>query len=472
MKNNEKLSKIARKQEEAGKTHGAMETDNFDDDGDAYRDQGYNRPKVLILLPTRQSCARMVEAICRVCEPETQENRKRFEEGYVDRRSSIPEDRPADFRDLFEGNDDDMFRLGLKFTRKSVKFFSKFCNSDIILASPLGLRMAMGSEDTSASFLSDPKKKNRDKLDTDFLSSIEIVLLDQADALLMQNWEHVEHIFTNLNMLPRENNDYDISRLRSWYLDDQAKFYRQTVVFSAHHSPALAELFRRFCTNWAGRVRVQPGEYKGVVGRLGVSGIRQTFSRFDSPTIEAEPDARFEYFIKAVVPTLIAKTRGVNASSNRTSGVLVFIPSYLDFVRIRNWFSTADAVASVSFGAVSEYASTAEASRAISYFLTGRHRVLLYTERAHHFRRHHINGVRTVVLYGLPENQTFYAEITGGYLGRSQRNQILEPGQGIVRAMFSQFDAFKLERIVGSQRVGRMIRERSDTFVFEEEKGF
>ncbi|CAK7209988.1 rRNA-binding ribosome biosynthesis protein utp25 [Sporothrix eucalyptigena] len=471
LKNNEKLAKLARKKEEAGD----MADDDDDEEDGAFCDQGYNRPKVLILLPTRQSCARMVDAICSVYQPEQQENRKRFDEAYVDKDSTIPEDRPADFRDLFEGNDDDMFRLGLKFTRKTVKYFSQFYNSDIILASPLGLRMAMGSEDTLAMSLAASKRKgSKPKTDFDFLSSIEVVLLDQADALLMQNWEHVEHIFSHLNLLPRDNHEYDISRLRNWYLDDRAKYYRQTVVFSAMHTPALAELFRRFCSNWAGRVRVQAGEYKGVVGRIGVRGVKQTFSRFDVPKIDAEPDARFDYFTKAVVPTLIAKTRGGSGSTaaNRSSGVLVYIPSYLDFVRVRNWFATSVAVANVSFGAISEYASVPEASRAMSHFLTGRHRVLLYSERAHHFRRHQINGVRTVILYGLPENPTFYTEITGGFLARSQRSQKLEPGQGAVRAMFSQYDAFKLERIVGSASVGQMLRERSDTFVFEEDRAF
>lgn len=475
LKNNEKLARTARRKEEA-REKTTVDTDDDDDEDGTYRDQGYNRPKVLILLPTRQSCARMVDAICAVYRPQQQENRKRFDEAYLDKNATIPIDRPADFRDLFEGNDDDMFRLGLKFTRKTVKFFSQFYISDIIVASPLGLRIAMGSEDTLATSLAASKRKNsKPKTDFDFLSSIEVVLLDQADALLMQNWEHVEHIFSHLNLLPRDNHEYDISRLRSWYLDDRAKYYRQTIVLSAVHTPALAELFRRFCHNWAGRVRIQADEYKGVVGRIGVRGIKQTFSRFDVATIDAEPDARFDYFTKAVVPMMIAKTRGSNSGStaaNRSSGVLVYIPSYLDFVRVRNWFATSVAVANVSFGAISEYASVPEASRAMSHFLTGRHRVLLYSERAHHFRRHQINGVRTVILYGLPENPVFYTEITGGFLARSQRSQKLEPGQGAVRAMFSLYDAIRLERIVGSDSLGQMLHSRSDTFVFEEDRAF
>jgi U3 small nucleolar RNA-associated protein 25 len=87
----------------------------------------------------------MVSSIIDLCDPDQQENRKRFEETYVQEESRASADRPADFRELFEGNDDDMFRLGIKFTRKTVKFFTQFYNSDIIFASPLGLRRAIDS---------------------------------------------------------------------------------------------------------------------------------------------------------------------------------------------------------------------------------------------------------------------------------------------------------------------------------------
>ncbi|KAK4156263.1 hypothetical protein C8A00DRAFT_30858 [Chaetomidium leptoderma] len=409
------------------------------------RDQGFTRPKVLMLLPTRQSCVKMVDMIVSVCAPDQQEHRKRFEDGYIDKQSKFSDDKPDDFKDLFSGSDDDMFRLGMKFTRKTIKYFSQFYNSDIIFASPLGLRMAIGSEEEK-------------KLDFDFLSSIELVIVDQADALLMQNWEHVEFIFEHLNMQPKDAHGCDFSRVRSWYLDDQAKYFRQTAIFSAFNTPELSELLRVHCHNWAGKARLQQ-ESAGTIQHLPLKA-RQTFSRFEAASIAADPDARFAYFTRAIVPLL------TRHKARDAAGTLVFIPSYLDFVRVRNYFANNSAVEHVSFGTVSEYADVPEASRARSHFLNGRHKVLLYTERAHHFRRYQIKGVKRVVMYGLPDNPLFYQEIAGGYLQKSEQSLLLEHGQGVVRVMFSKYDVMKLERIVGPSRVGKMIHDQGDTFDF------
>jgi U3 small nucleolar RNA-associated protein 25 len=387
----------------------------------------------------------MVDMIVSICEPDQQENRKRFEDGYIDKQARFSDDKPDDFKDLFSGSDDDMFRLGMKFTRKTIKYFSQFYNSDIIFASPLGLRMAIGSEEEK-------------KLDFDFLSSIELVIVDQADALLMQNWEHVEFIFEHLNIQPKDAHGCDFSRVRSWYLDDQAKYFRQTAIFSAFNTPELAELLRAHCHNWAGKARLQQ-EAAGTIQYLPVKA-RQTFSRFEAASIAADPDARFAYFTRAIVPLL------TRHKARDAAGTLIFIPSYLDFVRVRNYFANNSAVEHVSFGTISEYADVPEASRARSHFANGRHKVLLYTERAHHFRRYQIKGVRRVVLYGLPDNPLFYQEIAGGYLQKSEQALLVEHGQGAVRVMFSKYDVMKLERIVGTARVGKMIHDQGDTFDF------
>jgi U3 small nucleolar RNA-associated protein 25 len=414
------------------------------------RDQGFTRPKVLIILPTRQACAKFVDSIVTLSEPEQQENKSRFLEGYAGSDDQSFEDKPLDFQELFGGNDDDMFRIGLKFTRKTVKFFSSFYNSDVILASPLGLRTAIETGGAK-----DGKKGH----DADFLSSIEIVIVDHANALLMQNWQHVEYILSQLNLLPRESHGCDFSRVRHWYLDGQSKYLRQTIILTDFVTPEINSIFTKSMLNVAGKFKYTP-VYNGAMTDVSTSlpiSTTQTFMRLNSLNPTSDGDVRFQYFTSSVLPTLL--------KSKQEKGTLIFVSSYLDFVRLSNHFSTSTTTASLSFGAISEYTSVRDVARARSHFLTGRHSVLLYSERAHHFRRYKLRGVQRVVFYSLPENPIFWREM----VCMLAQDFDTEQGQDVrsVRACFSRWDVLKLERIVGTSRVGRMVSDRTgDTFEF------
>jgi U3 small nucleolar RNA-associated protein 25 len=119
------------------------------------QDQGFTRPTILILLPFRSSAMRWLESMTAHTPPPSFqiENMTRFRkefglpEGVVDKFvSAEPDAYPRDHVETFEGNSDDDFRVGLKMTRKSVRLFTEFYGSDIIMASPLGLRMSIEKE--------------------------------------------------------------------------------------------------------------------------------------------------------------------------------------------------------------------------------------------------------------------------------------------------------------------------------------
>lgn len=119
------------------------------------QDQGFTRPSVLILVPFRSSALRWVAALTsHTPSPSYQiENHARFQAEYglppdaVDKLAEAPAGvYPRDHVEMFKGNVDDSFRLGIKVTRKSLKLFSEFHSCDVIIASPLGLRISIEKE--------------------------------------------------------------------------------------------------------------------------------------------------------------------------------------------------------------------------------------------------------------------------------------------------------------------------------------
>jgi hypothetical protein len=63
--------------------------------------------------------------------------------------------------------------------RGAVRLFAEFFQSDIIVASPLGLATALAAAAAEGDGAGD------------FLSSVEVAVADRADVMLMQNWAHV-----------------------------------------------------------------------------------------------------------------------------------------------------------------------------------------------------------------------------------------------------------------------------------------
>ncbi|KAJ3086507.1 hypothetical protein HK102_013019 [Quaeritorhiza haematococci] len=423
-------------------------------DNDEFRDQGFTRPRVLILLPFRHTAFEVVKHIITLSGSSQQDNKKRFfDEFGIDPDDDVVDPKkPEDHKRTFAGNIDDCFRMGIRFSRKNMKLFSNFYSSDIIVASPLGLRMIIGAEGDK-------------KRDFDFLSSIEVVILDRTDIFLMQNWDNIQLIFHHLNLIPKDPHGCDFSRIKPWYLDGRARYLRQTLIFSTHITPEINSLFngpasssmlplsrvdkrdgeedddddeddeeeiRRkkaamsLC-NIAGKVKIRRAYPRGAISDV-VAQVPQIFQRVPCTSVRDADDARFKYFVEKVLPTL-------KSSAILQKNTMIFIPSYFDFVRVRNYLKEHD----WSFNQMSEY---------------------------------HIRGVHHMIFYGLPDTPHFYTELVNRIDvegASSSSKDSSKSGAGVEATcicLYTKYDRLKLERVVGTKRVGRMCDGQRDAFMF------
>lgn len=406
------------------------------------RDQGFTRPKVLIMLPTRDSCYEVVEQLIKLSGTEQQENKKKFnDQFYV--KAAPPANKPDDFRDAFKGNNSDFFCIGLKFTRKSLKLYSSFYSSDIILASPIGLSM----------ILENPDKKKRQY---DFLSSIEVLIVDRCNQIEMQNWDHVNTVMKYVNKVPKEFHDADFSRIRMWSINDQAKLLRQTLVFCEYLTPSINNLISSKSHNLSGKVKFKPiiNSENSMMNSIGLK-IKQIFQRFDSQSPLQDPDARYKYFINAILPSLLK-------TSSYEDGIMIFIPSYFDYLRVKNYLKTST---KFTFGSIDEYSSQSKLTKTRQEFASGKIKLLLYTERLHYFRRYEISGVKTLIMYGLPSNPLFYKELIR-FIGKSVFKEECDLDLALVKILFSKWDAVNLEKIVGNERAPVLCNSMNELYEF------
>ncbi|XP_021758157.1 U3 small nucleolar RNA-associated protein 25-like [Chenopodium quinoa] len=413
---------------------------------DSFLDQGFTRPKVLILLPLASIALRFVRRLIQLTPSAHKVNVEYMDRFNKDFGADEEDDddieakdsklkkpsKPSDYQSLFGANNNDHFMVGIKFTRKSIRLYSDFYSSDMIVASPLGLITKIGEAEA-----------NKEK-DVDYLSSIEILVVDHADVISMQNWSHVNTVVEHLNLLPSKQHGGDIMRIRQWYLDAHAQFYRQTIILSSYLNPDINALFNRHCLNFEGKLRLSC-EHKGVLPKV-ILQVSQVYERFDTDSIVEADDARLNYFINKIFPKIKNSIQG---------GIMLFISSYFEFVRIRNFLKTQNA----SFCLLGEYTKQSDISRARNWFIKGQRKIMLYTERAHFYHRYKIRGIQNLIIYSLPERKEFYPEVLN----------MLEEGSHNMTCtvLFSRFDQLRLERIVGSAAAKKMASSEKGLFIFK-----
>lgn len=405
------------------------------------RDQGLTRPKVLMVVPFRESALRVVQILISLLETKGGKldvsNKKRFKEEF----GSDPDDkppnlkRPEDYEAVFAGNVDDHVRIGISILQKSMRLYAPFYSSDIIIASPLGLRTIIGVEG----------EKNRD---FDFLSSIEVLIIDQADIYIMQNWEHVLHMMSHLNLQPLDAHGVDFSRVRMWSLSNWSKNYRQTILFSALQDPRINSIFNKHCFNYRGQVAVRNLPLTGSICQVLVQ-LPHVFQRLEAESLITVMDARFAFFTDKILPQYRDAVM---------SHTMIYIPSYFDYVRLRNYFKKEE----LNFTHICEYTDKAGVSRARQHFLKGERQFLLVTERFHFYKRYTLKGIQNLIFYELPTYPHFYSEVCN-MLRATHRG---DEATWTCTVLYSKYDAQRLSEVVGADRAAQMLQSQKNVHLF------
>lgn len=457
--NNEKKARVA-KQIEAGQLDPSAEPE--------FRDQGYYRPKVVILVPTRNCAWEVVNKLIKNAGVTNVDNKRKFQDQYYldyDVSANSKAKRPEDFEDMFNGNSNDFFTLGIKLIRRTLKLYCKLEHSDIIVASPLGLKMLI------------------DKTGGDFLTSIEVAILDKTEGLSMQNWAHVSEVLAKLNNPPRnfDKLKIDFSRVRMWSINDQSPWVTQVLTFGRYLTPEVVSIVKKSKNVVGGATLYKSVNDETVVTkckrnllRRGLlspqSPLKHAFHRFAVKSVVDAPNDRFEFFKSVLVPQMTTKL-------SYDYGTLLYVPSYIDYLRVVDYL---ERETKVPFVAIDEYSSRSRADRNRTLFAnaSSHARVMVYTERLHFYKRYDIRGVRNVFFYQLPTDPIFYGEVVGFLASEKARveegNRALElRGEepvafdlalSTVKAAVSKLDALVLEKVVGLNGCREILSREEETY--------
>lgn len=480
VRNNERLRKRAN-HETSEREEGTTE----EEEEKEYRDQGFCRASVLVLLPLRSAAVAFVKLLMELLPPtvDTFHNKDRFFDEYGS-ASSEDDGEEAGHHDesgkewqrvFAEGNNDDCFQVGLSFSRKAMRFYSEYHHADIILASPLGLRQQLGDEAAELDGAVDSGETI--KLSTDILSSIEVCVVDSASLISMQNIDHLRTIMRAVNAQPKEAPTADFSRLREWNLAFLGSYFRQTVVFAHGVEPLLNALVNKLCRNVGGCVRFVRS-YDAADGSASISHVvprvKQIFQRIDtdraglgSLSAADEVELRFAYFKKHIFEPLLDHPK---------KHVLIFIPSYFDYVRVRNLFNDSMNRKLIRCMQCCEYTTSKQVSRARTAFFHGKCHVLLVTERFHFYHQYQLRGIHQLIWYGLPTIGDFYPEMlnmlpgAAGGADEDDEDASLDDDSDSKSsiALFTRLDLFRLQRVVGNKRAEHMCHPKAPkpTFLF------
>ena len=403
------------------------------------KDQGFTSPKVLILVPYKKHAKIIMEQLIKLFSNENWKgitNKKKFLDEY------------SEFDSM-----DDCFRLGISvsFFENKMKLYTPFDESDIIIASPLGLKLAKPS---------DNDKSFKNSKVYDFLSSIEIFLMDFSEVFIYQNLEHLNEILSFLNKPPKNNqNIVDINRIKENYANNFGEYLRQNIIISQFKCIDIDVAINDICKNINGKILLN-GPYENQITLLKNEfeekyrmlnsdnyEIRYEFKILrDLKKNEEDFEEKFNYFTKNIWQNLYESFE---------KHTIIFVSSTFDYMILKSFFKKKSK--SVCF--ISEDTDKRDWQRNRLFFEQGKYKFLLYDERAHVYKKINLKFAKNIFFYSLPEDPMIFNEMIHlidpvnynqnleKYNYESKQNEIQKYGSVI--ALVTPVEKYNLEKILG-----------------------
>ena len=403
------------------------------------KDQGFTSPKVLILVPYKKHAKIIMEQLVKLFSNDNWKgisNKKKFMDEY------------SEFDSM-----DDCFRLGINvsFFENKMKLYTPFDESDIIIASPLGLKLAKPS---------DNDKSFKNSKVYDFLSSIEIFLMDFSEVFIYQNMEHLNEILSFLNKPPKNNqNIVDINRIKENYANNLGEYLRQNIIISQFKCIDIDAAINDICKNINGKILLN-GPYENQITLLKNEfeekykllnsdnyEIRYEFKILrDLKKDEEDFEEKFNYFTKNIWQNLYESFE---------KHTIIFVSSTFDYMILKSFFKKKSK--SVCF--ISEDTDKRDWQRNRLFFEQGKYKFLLYDERAHVYKKINLKFAKNIFFYSLPEDPMIFNEMIHlidpvnynqnleKYNYESKQNEIQKYGSVI--ALVTPIEKYNLEKILG-----------------------
>ena len=404
------------------------------------KDQGFTSPKVLILVPYKIHAKIIMEQLVKLFSNDNWKgitNKKKFMDEY------------SEFDSM-----DDCFRLGIQisFFENKMKLYTPFDESDIIIASPLGLKLAKPS---------DNDKSFKNSKVYDFLSSIEIFLMDFSEVFIYQNLEHLNEILSFLNKQPKNNqNIVDINRIKENYANNYGEYLRQNIIISQFKCIDIDVAINDICKNINGKILLE-GPYENQINLI-KNEFAEKYNMLNSSNYEiryefkilrdfkGEEDfqEKFNYFTKNLWQNLYESFE---------KHTIIFVSSTFDYMILKSFFKKKSK--SVCF--ISEDTDKRDWQRNRLFFEQGKYKFLLYDERAHVYKKINLKFAKNIFFYSLPEDPKIFNEMIHlidpvnynqnleKYNYENKQNEIQKYGSVI--ALVTPVEKYNLEKILGEE---------------------